>query len=142
MGVTDRSFRQLPGGVWPATAQEVLVLNIGDVAQGVTDTEYASIRVPYDCQVVSAYAWARAVGSTAQTVELQDDGTDISDPTAVAAASTQTAITGITSPTRLKAGSELQVMVDTSGGSESFTNLIVTVTIRPYPLGEAAVAVA
>lgn len=114
-----------------AVGREVISLFLGDFAQGQADLEAASVRIPHDAYIVEAHAWARGIGATQQTVELEDDGTDIAaSATEIGTAGAQTAISGVADH-KLAAGSELQVKVDTSGASESFTALVVTVVIRP-----------
>lgn len=143
MGTSNRDFVQGADGVFPTAAYQVLVYSNGTtIAQGKTDVELASLRVPGDgdWQIVDIYMWCSAIAGAAPTIEIQDDGTDITSPVAVLAGA-QTEVPLTTSPTRVKGGSELQIMVDTSAASETITDLVVTITLRPYPLGEGGVAV-
>lgn len=142
MGVTNRSFRQGSGGKFPTAAYLVLPLvYTRQVPAAQTDLEIISVRLPGDSswQLVEAYVWCRAVaGAAAKTVNIQDDGTDMmTDTTVVQGAQTNIPFTG---PKRLAGGSELQVTATTGAGT-TLDDLVVTVVLRPYPLGEAAVAV-
>ena len=143
MGVSNRDFVQAADGVFPTAAYQVLVWGWApQVPNAEADVEYGSILVPSDgdWQFEEGSVWAKAIGGGTPTVELQDDGTDITTPTVIVAG-TQVAMAEASAPTRLKGGSELQIMVDTSGGSETIDGLVVTVVLRPYPLGEGGQAV-
>lgn len=143
MGVNDRDFTFDANGEPASVAKKLLVLTWPtQIPQGESDQEYFSVRIPFDIQLLEddCYVWAKANAGSAPTVELEDDGTDISTPATVSGGA-QVKIPGIAAGTRLKAGSELQVKVDTSGASETIDGLVVAIAYRPYPLGEAGVAV-
>lgn len=138
--MNDRNFKAGADGQWPGTTLEILrVTRETEIPASQTNFEVGSIALPtgQDWQLVEASVWARSVTSD-PTVNLQDDGVDITDLVDIVQL-VQTPIT-FTGPVRLKGGSELQVLVDTDSG-DAVTDVQVTIVIRPYPLGEAAVAV-
>jgi len=142
LGVNNRDFVFGAGGVAPTVTSEILVLSYTgtQVPASQTDLELVSLRIPHDCQVVSAHVWVKAeAGSNAQTVNIQDDGTDICTDTTVDAGA-QVAIPLAADPTRIAAGSEIQLTA-TTGSGNTIDDIQVTLVVRPYPLAEAGIAV-
>lgn len=138
--MNNRDFKAGAGGVFPTATYKILrVTRETVIGNSEANFEVGSIKLPTDgdWQLVEAYVWARALTSD-PTVNLADDGTDITDLVSpVAGVQTELTFTG---PVRLAGGSELQVLADTDSGDD-LTDVQVTIVIRPYPLGEAAVAV-
>lgn len=135
MGLGDRRVdrsAKFPQKILPLTYSR-------QVAADQTDLEIASVRVPWDCQIVRLDVWARAVsGANAKTVTVYDDAGAITGAvTVVQGAQTNVPLTA--SPTRLKSGSELRVLANT-GATTTIDDIVVTAVVRPYPLGEAGVA--
>lgn len=139
--MNNRDFKAGAGGIFPTSTYQVLTFSWApQVPASESNVEYGSIRLPDDghWQFVDAHVWAKAVASTPE-IKLQDDGTDFVSATAIVAGA-QTQLVPGSLPKRFAGGSELQVVLNTAAG-ETIDGLVVTVVVRPYPLGEGAVAV-